>query len=86
MFRQEAYTRGYIQKEAIRGPRLDGSGKGEGQPNGLRQNKNPDPCPVGGPGYGEGEGRGEGVNRDKGKISTETLKQLIKALQNKKVQ
>lgn len=43
--------------------RKDGSGKGVGQPGGLRRNRNTEPCTDGGPGEGQGGGQGQGKNR-----------------------
>ena len=40
--------------------RKDGSGKGVGQPGGLRRNRNTEPCEDV---SGSGEGRGQGQNR-----------------------
>ena len=50
-----------MPKRPVRRPmrRQDGSGRGIGQPRGLRRNRNTKPCPFGGPGYGRGGGRVE---------------------------
>lgn len=45
--------------------RKDGSGRGLGQPGGLRGNINRAPCPTGGPGYSRGGGRGLRRRRDR---------------------
>ena len=37
--------------------RRDGTGKGVGQPDGLRRNQNPNPCVDGVSGLGKGKGR-----------------------------